>query len=88
MFVYLEEKSVESIVDAKIYNEMTTVIPPESISVPLILHGILEQVCLKIKLPLIYRLINSFRLRHRLEVRPIVVHPINKMMLDDIYEKN
>jgi hypothetical protein len=26
---------------------MTTIVPPESISVPLILHGILEQVCLK-----------------------------------------
>ncbi|CAM4745848.1 unnamed protein product [Rotaria magnacalcarata] len=40
----IEEKAVESIVDAKIYNEITTIIPPESLSVPLILHGILEQV--------------------------------------------
>ncbi len=44
MTVYLEEKTVESTSDAKIYNEITTVIPPESISIPLILHGILEQV--------------------------------------------
>ncbi|CAF4761918.1 unnamed protein product, partial [Rotaria magnacalcarata] len=43
------EKAVESIVDAKIYNEITTIIPPESLSVPLILHGILEQVRLKSK---------------------------------------
>ena len=41
---YLEEKSAESTADAKIYNEITTIIPPESISIPLILHGILEQV--------------------------------------------
>jgi hypothetical protein len=41
---FLEEKIVESTSDAKIYNEMTTIIPPESISIPLILHGILEQV--------------------------------------------
>ncbi|CAF4641723.1 unnamed protein product [Rotaria socialis] len=40
----IEEKAVESIVDAKIYNEITTIVPPESLSVPLILHGILEQV--------------------------------------------
>jgi len=44
LIAYLEEKTVESISDAKIYNEITTVIPPESISIPLILHGILEQV--------------------------------------------
>ena len=44
MIVYLEEKAIESTTDAKIYNEITTVIPPESISIPLILHGILEQV--------------------------------------------
>jgi len=42
--LYLEEKTIESASDAKVYNEITTVIPPESISVPLILHGILEQV--------------------------------------------
>ena len=30
-------------------NEITTVIPPESISVPLILHGILEQVEVQIE---------------------------------------
>jgi hypothetical protein len=42
--MYLEEKTVELISDAKIYNEITTTIPPESISIRLILHGILEQV--------------------------------------------
>ncbi|CAF2905403.1 unnamed protein product [Rotaria sp. Silwood2] len=40
----VEEKTIESVSDAKIYNEITTIIPPESISVSLILHGILEQV--------------------------------------------
>ncbi|CAF0734574.1 unnamed protein product [Rotaria sordida] len=40
----VEEKTIESISDAKIYNEITTILPPESISIPLILHGILEQV--------------------------------------------
>ena len=40
----VEEKTIESTVDAKIYQDMTTMVPPESISVPLILHGILEQV--------------------------------------------
>ncbi|CAF0831903.1 unnamed protein product [Rotaria sp. Silwood1] len=40
----IEEKTIETITDAKIYNEITTTIPPESISIPLILHGILEQV--------------------------------------------
>jgi len=40
----LEEKTIESTSDAKIYNEITTIIPPESLSIPLILHGILEQV--------------------------------------------
>jgi len=42
---FSEEKSIDSTADAKIYNEMTSIIPPESISIPLILHGILEQVC-------------------------------------------
>ena len=49
MVICLEEKTIESISDSKIYNEMTTIIPPESISIPLILHGILEQVCFKIE---------------------------------------
>ncbi|CAF0822833.1 unnamed protein product [Adineta ricciae] len=40
----IEEKTSKSTLDAQIYTEITTVIPPESISVPLILHGILEQV--------------------------------------------
>ncbi len=40
----IDEKSIESTSDSKIYNEITTIIPPESISIPLILHGILEQV--------------------------------------------
>ena len=35
---------METVSDAKIYNEITTLIPPESMSVPLILHSILEQV--------------------------------------------
>lgn len=35
---------METISDAKIYNEITSLIPSESMSVPLILHGILEQV--------------------------------------------
>ena len=39
-----EEKMVDSTADAKVYQDMITVIPPESISVPLILNGILEQV--------------------------------------------
>lgn len=42
--IFSEEQAVETLSDAKIYNEMTSVIPPESMSVPLILHGILEQV--------------------------------------------
>ncbi len=55
-FFSLEEKTIESTADAKIYNEITTIIPPESLSIPLILHGILEQVCLIIK---IFFLINK-----------------------------
>ncbi|UJR27796.1 hypothetical protein I4U23_009067 [Adineta vaga] len=47
----IEEKIAKSTSDAKIYTEMTTVIPPESISVPLILHGILEQVEAKLANP-------------------------------------
>lgn len=42
--IFSEEQAVETLSDAKIYNEMTSAIPPESMSVPLILHGILEQV--------------------------------------------
>ncbi|CAF1080181.1 unnamed protein product [Adineta steineri] len=44
----IEDKNAKSISESKIYNEMTTIIPPESISVPLILHGILEQVEVKL----------------------------------------
>ena len=45
LFIFiLEEKTLESTSDAKVYQDMTTVFPPESISVPLILNGILEQV--------------------------------------------
>lgn len=43
-FLFSEEKTIESAADAKTYQQITTSIPPESISVPLILYGILEQV--------------------------------------------
>ena len=44
MCVCVEEKTIESSLDAKIYEDTIMMVPPESISVPLILHGILEEV--------------------------------------------
>jgi hypothetical protein len=43
----LDDKSHELTSNAKIYQEIMASLPPESISVPIILHGILEQVCIR-----------------------------------------